>query len=247
MTRQLTARGYRVVAPDLRGLGDSARATDGYDARNVAEDIHQLVAKLGHKQILLVGHDVGAWVAYAYAAGHETEVVRLVVADAGIPGVGSEAGALVSQEVNVKTWHFAFNTLPELPEALIAGREDIYMRWLFEHKAFTPTAVPRAEVAHYTRAYSRPGAMAAGLAYYRAIFETAAQNKANAKKMLPMPVLALGGEGGVGAAMLKTMQGVATDVRGGVLAGCGHYVPDEKPTEFATRMIAFFEGQEGDK
>ena len=241
VTPILTARGYRVLAPDLRGLGDSARAPDGYDVRNVAEDIHQLVAQLGYQQIPLVGHDLGAWVGYAYAAAYPGEVSRLVVADAGIPGVSAEAGALMSPEANVKTWHFAFNTLPNLPEALVTGREEVYLRWLFEHKAFDAAAYPAEEIAYNVRAYSQAGAMTAGFAYYRAIFQTKAQNLEFAKTKLAMPVLALGGETGVGPAMLKTMQGVATDVRGVVLDGCGHYLPDEQPEKLAAEILAFFE------
>ena len=241
---ELTAQGRTVLTPDLRGLGDSERPSAGYDVRNVAEDIHQLVTKLGFGQIDLVGHDVGAWVSYAYASAYPREVRRLVVADAGLPGLGTEAGSLASTAVNVKTWHFAFNTLPGLPEALIEGREDIYMRWLFENKAFAAGAVPAEDLAVYTRAYQQPGAMTAGFGYYRAIFESVKQNKESVKTKLTMPVLALGGETGVGAGMLKTMQAVATNARGGVLPGCGHYIPDEKPHEFAAQLITFLTADE---
>ncbi len=192
--------------------------------RNAAEDIHGLVAALGLGQIDLVGHDIGAWVSYAYASAYPAEVRRLVVADAGLPGLSPEAGTLVSAAVNVKTWHFAFNTLPELPEALITGREDVYMRWLFVRKGFHPDAVSAEDVAVYTRAYQQPGAMTAGFTYYRAIFESARQNKEYAKTKLTVPVLALAGETGVSDALRKTMEAVATNVRGEVLPGCGHYL-----------------------
>ncbi len=240
----LTAQGFTAIVPDLRGLGRSGRPGDGYDVRNVAEDIHQLIAALGCEQIDLVGHDVGAWVAYAYASAYPAEVRRLVVADAGLPGLSPEAGTLVSAAVNVKTWHFSFNTLPELPEALIDGREDVYMRWLFARKGYLPDAVSAEDVAVYTRAYQQPGAMTAGFAYYRAIFESARQNKESAKTKLTMPVLALAGETGVADALRKTMENVATNVRGEVLPGCGHYLPDEQPAEFAARVIAFLRAEQ---
>lgn len=241
---ELTAHGFTAITPDLRGLGNSGRPASGYDVRNVAEDIHQLVAALGYKQVDLVGHDIGAWVAYAYASAYPGEIRRLVVADAGLPGLSPEAGALVSTAVNVKTWHFAFNTLPELPEALITGREDVYLRWLFAHKGYRADSVSAEDVAAYTRAYRQPGAMTAGFAYYRAIFESARQNKASAKTKLTMPVLALGGETGVGDALLKTMQAVAVNVRGEVLPGCGHYLPDEQPAEFAARVTTFLQAED---
>src|SRR5215469_3459220 len=75
------AKNYTVIAPDLRGLGDSSKPLTGYDGKTVAEDIHQLVAKLGYKTIFLVGHDIGGQIAYSYAAAHPTEVKRLVVSD----------------------------------------------------------------------------------------------------------------------------------------------------------------------
>jgi len=238
---QVAAQGRTVITPDLRGLGNSDRPETGYDVGTVAEDIHQLVATLGFKQVELVGHDVGAWIGYAYATAHPTEVRRLVVAEAGLPGLSAEAGALLSTAVNVKTWHFPFNTLPDLPEALITGREEIYMRWLFENKAHFPGAVSVEDLAVYTRAYQQPGAMSAGFAYYRAIFESVRQNRESAKTKLAMPVLALGGESGVGAGMLKTMQAVALNVRGNVIHGCGHYIPDEKPHEFASEVLSFLD------
>ena len=240
----LTAQGFTAIVPDLRGLGESGRPEEGYDVRNAAEDIHQLVAALGCEQIDLVGHDIGAWVSYAYASAYPAEVRRLVVADAGLPGLSPEAGTLVSAAVNVKTWHFSFNTLPELPEALIAGREDVYMRWLFARKGYHSDAVSAQDVAVYTRAYQQPGAMTAGFAYYRAIFESARQNKESAKTKLTMPVLALAGETGVGDALRKTMEAVAINVRGEVLPGCGHYLPDEQPAEFAAKVIAFLRAEQ---
>ena len=239
VTPLLTVKGYRVLAPDLRGLGDSARAPDGYDTCNAAEDIHQLVAHLGCQQILLVGHDLGAWVAYAYAAAHPTEVSRLVVADAGIPGVSPEPGALTSLETNVKAWHFAFHTLPDLPEALVTGREEVYLRWLFEHKSFDAEAFPEEEIAANVRAYTQPGALTASFAYYRAVFQTKAQNQAYARTELPMPVLALGGATAGGSVLFKAMQEVAVNVRGGVFDGCGHYLPDEQPEKMAAVILAF--------
>ena len=80
------AKNYTVIAPDLRGLGDSSKPLTGYDGKTTAEDIHQLVAKLGFKTIFLVGHDIGVLIAYPYAAAHPTEVKRLAVWEAPIPG-----------------------------------------------------------------------------------------------------------------------------------------------------------------
>lgn len=72
----LLAQHYTVSAPDLRGLGDSSKPANGYDKRTIAEDVYQLTLQLGFEHILLVGHDWGGHIAYAYAAGHRDGVQR---------------------------------------------------------------------------------------------------------------------------------------------------------------------------
>jgi pimeloyl-ACP methyl ester carboxylesterase len=234
------ARRYEVIAPDLRGLGESSIPESGYDTGTVAADLHALLAELGHARIFLVGHDVGTWVAYAYASAHPEAVRRLVVMDAALPGlIPPMAPSSVS---TIKTWHFGFNALPELPELLVTGRERAFVSWLFRHKSFTPTSVPEDVVEAYARAYAAPGRLTAGFAYYRAIFETMAQNRARAGQKLTMPVLAVGGETGVGDLMETTMRLVADDVRGVVVPRCGHYVPDERPEETVRLILEFLAG-----
>jgi pimeloyl-ACP methyl ester carboxylesterase len=79
------AKNYTVIAPDLRGLGDSSKPLTGYDGKTLAEDIHQLVTQLGFKTIFLVGHDIGSFVVYPYAAEHPSEVKRLVIMEVPSP------------------------------------------------------------------------------------------------------------------------------------------------------------------
>jgi pimeloyl-ACP methyl ester carboxylesterase len=97
--------GYTVVAPDLRGFGDSDKPFDGYDALNVATDIHQLVCQLGHERISVVGHDVGASVAYTLAAAHPDEVRGLVLMEAFPAGLEVASGR--------QTWHLGFMAAPD--------------------------------------------------------------------------------------------------------------------------------------
>jgi len=86
----LADAGFTVIAPDLRGLGDSAKAEAGYSKTNVAEDVRQVVHQLGLSEINLVGTDIGTMVAYAYASRHPDEVRRLVLSESLIPGFGLE-------------------------------------------------------------------------------------------------------------------------------------------------------------
>ncbi len=81
---------HTVIAPDLRGFGESAAPEDGYTKAAMARDIHALVKNLKYDRIRLVGHDIGLMVAYAYAAQYPDEVDRLVLMEAFLPGVGDE-------------------------------------------------------------------------------------------------------------------------------------------------------------
>src|ERR687889_1913822 len=109
------AQNYTVIAPDLRGLGDSSKPTTGYDGKTVAEDIHQLVTQLGFKDSFLVGHDLGVLVAFSYAAAHPSEVERLVVMEVPPPGF------FPPPQVNggPPLWWILFHQTPDVPEALV--------------------------------------------------------------------------------------------------------------------------------
>jgi pimeloyl-ACP methyl ester carboxylesterase len=230
------AERYTVIAPDMRGLGDSSKPTTGYDKRTVADDIYKLVRKLGFEKIFLVGHDWGGPVAYAYAAAHPDDVRRLVILDVAIPGAELEE-ALRPRRGGI--WHIQFHNVHDLPEALIAGRERTYLTW-FYRTAYNPGAITEQEIDEYVRCYSAPGALRAGFEYYRAIWDDAEHNKENAKTKLKMPVLALGGERGFGAAGMRSMLTLAENVRGGVIEKCGHWIAEERPDYLIEQLLSFF-------
>lgn len=229
---------YTVVAPDLRGLGDSSRPLVGYDKKTVANDVWRLVnGKLGYKRFFLVGHDWGGPTAYALAAAHPEAVRRLVIIDVVIPGDGgdfSQAG---------RRWHHQFHITPDLPEAMTQGREDIYLGWFLRSFAYRPDAIKEQDVAEYLRTYRQPGAMRAGFAFYRALAQDAADNQEMiAKAKLPMPVLAIGGAKGRGRGREpeESLRRVALDVTGDVVPDCGHFIPEEQPEYLAKKLLEFF-------
>jgi pimeloyl-ACP methyl ester carboxylesterase len=230
------AQRYTVIAPDMRGIGDSSKPLSGYDKRTVADDIYQLVRKLGHEKIFLVGHDWGGPTAYAYAVAHPADVRKLVILDVGIPGKSTER-AFPFRSGGV--WHMQFHNVRDLPEALVAGRERIYLTW-FYRTAYNPTAISEADIDEYVRCYSAPGAMRAGFEYYRAVFADAEHNKDGPDNKLKMPVLALGGERGFGAIAKRSMEQLADNVRGGVVEQCGHWIPEERPEYLSEQLLKFF-------
>lgn len=239
------AKHYTVIAPDLRGLGDSSRPPTGYDKKTVANDIWQLMStKLGHQSFDLVGHDWGGPTAFALAAAHPDAVKSLTIVDVVIPGDGgdfSEGG---------RRWHHQFHITPDLPEALIAGRERVYLQWFYQTFAYRPDAIDDAALDEFVRTYSQPGALRAGFNFYRSIGQDAKDNAALLATgfRLPMPVLAIGGGTsyphgrGRGSAVEESMRRVATNVRAHVIPECGHFVPEEQPEELTRLLLEFLQG-----
>jgi pimeloyl-ACP methyl ester carboxylesterase len=239
------AERYTVIAPDMRGLGDSAKPVTGYDKRTVADDIHKLVRKLGHERIFLVGHDWGGPVAYAYASAHPNEVRRLVILDVPVPGAGLEQIPQASPKGGL--WHISFHGVRDLPEALVAGRERLYLSWFYRLAGYNPEAISETDIDEYVRCYSAPGGMRAGFEYYRAFWTDVEHNTENAKTKLTMPVLALGGKHSFGQQTVRSMQKLAENVRGGEVDNCGHWVAEEQPEYLIEQLLAFFAEEQHNK
>lgn len=242
--KAMAAGGREVYAIDPRGFGDSDKSATGYDLATSAEDIHGFIQAVGLARpggIDIVSHDVGSWIAFAHASAHPEDVRRLVLSEAAIPGTAGPAPT-PSDAQNVKTWHFAFNRLNDLPETLVQGRERAYLTWLFTNKATKGWLIDPASLDEYVRAFSSPGAARAGFEYYRQAFSETGlkQMKAWTAHKLAMPVFTMGGEGSLGANMLTNIQPYAANVHGAVLAGCGHFLPDECPDEFAKAVFGFW-------
>jgi pimeloyl-ACP methyl ester carboxylesterase len=173
------------------------------------------------------------------AVDYPNALVRVAMIDSNIPGVTPPPSMFRSKTDNTHSWHFMFNQLDDLPEILISGRERQYLSWLFSNYAYIQGAVAADE---YIRAYSAPGAMRAGFAYYRALPETIAQNKNRMQSRLTMPILALGGEFGTASIAEDTLRPYTDRLEGGIIAACGHYVPEECPGELLKRLVPFLLG-----
>jgi pimeloyl-ACP methyl ester carboxylesterase len=236
------AKNYTVIAPDLRGLGDSSKPPTGYDGKTVAEDIHQLVTQLGFNTIFLVGHDIGAFVVYPYAAAHPTEVKRLVVMEVPPPITG------FFPPPSTPLWWIIFHQTPDVPEALVQGKEMEYLSWFYQNLAYNPAAITQADINEYVSHYSAPGGMRAGFEYYRAIPQDAIQNENYSKTNLTMPVLALGAGyipafgGNPNTAAGDVMKMLAQNVTGIIVPNSGHYIAEEQPDVVVKLLNNFFSG-----
>jgi len=237
----ILAPNFRVLAIDLPGQGDSDRPVDGYDTQTVARRVHDLVVHLGLRRYCLAAHDVGAWVAFPYAAMFGNEIEALTLMDAGIPGITLPEALPSSSDKSWKTWHFGFHSVPDLPEILLAGRERPYLEWFFWNKTAHPGCYDEATISEYLRIYSAPGGMRAGLAFYRAAALSAAQNRSlMAESKLQMPVLGLSADQGSIRDMAAAISPYATDVHGEVIKHCGHFQPEEQPEAVADALARFF-------
>jgi pimeloyl-ACP methyl ester carboxylesterase len=227
---------FTVIAPDLPGIGDSSIPETGIDMKTSAERVHAAVKSLGYTKVRVVGHDIGLMVAYAYAATYPQETEKLALMDAFLPGVdGWEA-----VYNNPGIWHFRF--YGATPEALVKGRE----RTFFEHfwndfAADKSRSISEADRVAYTQAYSRPGRMAAGFAYFASFPKTALDFAELAKTKLPFPVLSIGGEKANGVALGAQVKLIATDVQVIVLKDTGHWILEERQDETIAALDRFLQ------
>ena len=228
---------YRVIAPDLRGLGDSSRPVGGYDKKTLAQDVWRLVHDvLGEDDLFVVGHDWGGPTAFALAAQHRDAVKRLAIFDVPVPGDGTAV-------MFANRWHHGLHWELDFPEALTAGREDVYLGFFYRNWGGRPDAISLDAEREYLRAYRQPGAMRAGFNLYRATPQDVADNQAFLSEgKLKMPVLCYAGALGRGRGELavESWRRVAEDVRGGIVEDCGHWIPEECPQWAVEQLLVFF-------
>jgi len=229
-----------VIVPDLRGAGGSSIPRGGYDKTTMANDVRALVEHLGHASIDLAGYDIGAGVAYNYAARHGAEVRRLAVMEYGLPGFGYEQAMNPAPEWDQgSNWHLGLFTVPDAAEMAFRGRERELLGWFFWHLSANHEAVRHEHFERYVRALQRPGALRAGIEWYAAVWRDREHNLALAKTPLTMPVLAVGGEHSAGPWVAELFRPVAPQVQPAVIEGAGHWLGDENPAALAAVLDAF--------
>lgn len=232
---------YRVIAADLPGQGDSDLPNDGYDTQSLATRMHGVLQQLGVERYYLAGHDIGAWVAWTYAALFGQEIIKLALLDAGIPGVTLPETLPLAADKAWRTWHFAFHSIADLPEALISGREEIYLQWFLKRKTANPQVFTDEDMAEYLRIFSQSGGLRAGLAYYRAIELSIAQNRQlQSQGKLTMPLLAISAGQGSIADMAASLRPFARQVTGITLPHSGHFLQEEQPEAVKNALSDFF-------
>jgi pimeloyl-ACP methyl ester carboxylesterase len=227
-------RDHTVIVPDLRGMGLSERPAGGYDKKTQGRDIAQMLDALKLGKVDLVTHDIGNMVGYAFAAQYPDRVVKFVLIDAPLPGIGPWDDIIRNHAL----WHFSFYG-PDA-ERLVEGRERIYLDRFWNEFSADPKHFDEESRQHYAALYARPGAMHAGFEQFKAFDQDAADNKEFvAAGKLSMPILAIGGEKSFGPTMAVVMRAAATNVTEAVVPGSGHWVMEENPAATIKLVVDF--------
>ncbi|WP_432838236.1 alpha/beta fold hydrolase [Dactylosporangium sp. CA-092794] len=234
------AKNHTVIAVDLRGTGDSSVPERGYDTAQLADDVHVLLARLNlNKGVQIVAHDIGAWIAYPYAAMWPTEVSRMVVMEGPIPDRSLYTFPAFSPEGELSTWHLGFFQ-EDFAQDLVRGHERDLVKGFIEQYLAVDSAFDTSDYEFYARYLREPGRFKAWMNMYQALHTDIAQNE-NFRKTGPlrMPVLAVGGEEALSSAVGNQWQSYASNVETQVMAGTGHWLTEERPRELTALLLEF--------
>jgi pimeloyl-ACP methyl ester carboxylesterase len=226
-----------VIVPDLRGMGLSSHQDGGYEKTAQARDLATILDELGVREVALVTHDIGNMVGYALAALYPAKVIRWVVMDAPLPGIGHWDDQLK----NPKVWHFNFRG-PDV-ERLVAGRERILLDRFYNELSANPAGIDEQTRDHYAALYARPGAIHDAFSgQFAAFAQDAIDNqKLVAKGKLTLPVLAIGGDHSYGANLATEIGFAAANVRSAVINNSGHWIMEEQPQQAIGLILPFLD------
>jgi len=237
----LVCAGFTPIVPDYRGAGETEISAGGYDKKNMAHDLHELVTLLNIKQVDIIGHDIGLIIAYAYGVLYPDETGHIVLMDGFIPGIpGWEAAYNGDPAAGIASkWHFRF--FGKVALALIQGREKTYLDMFFDdfvlgHNSKVSHAVRQALVEDY----SRPGRMEAAFKLYSAwVEQDANDNLEFSKNKLTVPLLTIGGDHSRGKTLAEQALHIAAQPHSLILVDTGHWVLEEQTQATREAILAF--------
>lgn len=231
---RLTAQGYRCLAPNQRGYSPGARPTRRRDYRisELAADIGVLIDESGAQRVHLVGHDWGATVAWAVAA--ELPERLATVSPISVPHPGAFLNSLVTSRQGLASWYIYFFQLPRIPEWLLSRRNAATGAEFLRRLGQTPAAAERD-----VRAMSEPGALTAGINWYRAI---PLSDLRGGRQKISVPTMYVWSDGDpalLARGAYATAQYVTADYRFEILSG-SHWIPEEQPDRLADLLLDWF-------
>ncbi|KAF5658978.1 haloacetate dehalogenase [Fusarium heterosporum] len=243
----ISEAGYRVITPDYRGAGYSDRTSTGFTKTAMAADILGLLDNLSIKDpVHIVGHDIGGMIAYAFASRYSDRTASVIWGECPLPGTKIHEDAW--KEQGVLHFHFWFHQVLDLPEALVAGREEIYLGHFYDKLAYNSSAISQEDLDYYVKMFRRPGALRCGFNVYREFVKDSEENSEWVVKHGKCKVRALGLNGKechfskVAEQMMEEVHEKGTFSVASVPKS-GHYIAEENPEEFV-RLVVDFVGKE---
>lgn len=242
----LAEAGLAVLAPDMRGYGDSDKpgGADGYDARALAGEFRALAREIGFgggRPITLVAHDMGAPPALLWAADHPKEVAALIYIEAPVmlSGILTKIISYTPEAMEKGSmWWWVLPLAPGVPESLVVGHERAFLNWFYDRSTFSRDSIGPADVDEYLRTFAGREGVLGAMGVYRAAFTTIGQTEPLTRNKVRVPVVVIGGEKGLGSRVRPMVETVAENVTGESVPRCGHFVPEECPDEVVRRIIA---------
>lgn len=241
--RQLAKAGYRCIAPDYRGAGQSSTSPQDFRKTTMARDMLALLDKLNiTAPVHVVGHDIGDMIAFALASRHPDRVRSVCWGECPLPGTATYERDRTNTAV--QQFHFIFHSVPDLPEALVSGREKAYVSHFLHKITYNLAAFDGEDVDFYAAAYARPGALRCAFDVYRAFETDAAENRewVQSKGKCEVPSLVLSGEHSRHREEAREMALEVSEeekVEVGVVEGAAHYLAEENPEGFVEAVLAF--------
>ena len=237
----LVAAGFRVAAPDLRGYNESDKpeGVEAYRMSELVADVAGLIRALGEERAVIVGHDWGGALAYAFAMLHPEMTTRLAVLNCPHPDIFGRAVTLGDMEQMKKSWYMFFFQLPLLPEALLAANNFKLLKQ-FAYANSRRGTFSRRDLARYFEAFGKPGALTGAINWYRAMFRRPQGGRAYPKIAAPTLVIWGTADHFLGARLLRGMTrhfaGPFKLVR---LPGVSHWVQQEAPRRVNELLLRF--------
>lgn len=243
----LIKAGYFVLAPDMRGYGDSSKpdGNAGYDGKTLADDFRLLTQQIGFgdgNPLLVIAHDMGGPPALLWAAHHPDEIAGLMYVEAPVmlSAILSKIIAYTPEAMkNGSMWWWILPLANNVPQRLIVGNERAFLTWFYEFETADPSAFPPEAVNEYLRTFSGTEGVLGALGVYRTAFDTIALTEPLTANKVKVPIVALGGEKSLGSKVKEMIEMVAEKVTGRVISPCGHFIPEEAPEELMRHFENF--------
>ncbi|GLY47284.1 alpha/beta hydrolase [Lentzea sp. NBRC 102530] len=233
------AERHTVYALDLPGLGDSTGTPKGFDKATLARYVHGLTSQLGIENASIVGHDLGAAVAFQYASQFPEDTARLGYLDLPLPGPAIDARTYRSL-----SWHIAFHSQPQVPEAVVQNDVREYLNLFYPQVSYqgsafggTSTKSPFTdqEIDEYARTYGRT--LSNGFGLYRALDQDVRDTVA--ARPVQDPTLVLAAEGQAQAIRGTIAPRVPNIVAALDVPNAGHWLVEENPRFVTAELLEF--------